>query len=537
MLSWPVIQREMLVEARRPGNYRLRLVAGAAACLLLGLAAISESTRGTQSGYAIFMILHLSVLLTILVLGPLLTSDALSKETREGTLGLLFLTPLTARQIVGGKFLVHFVRLLTIWALGVPFLMVPLLVGGVSGQEIGASFLIQMCAAILSAAAGMLASSKSRNWVASLGLAQVISWSMSYLVCIMAGGVFVGWVLLVDRREWGFPLWDLFVFPVECASGYNQHERIWQIMLSRGRFFAPGVGFFVAVVLISLFMARAFLRRASRTIARFPEVEIETVRQIWFRKVFLTPRFWKQRFWRGMRRKLDKNPLIWLEYRSTWSRGFRWILLLIIIAINSLAAVKSSFPNDWLQLQLWLGFGLLIVMAFSGSSSFQKERESGAFELLLVAPMRVAELIRGRLTAVWGYYWPALGCIAAFTFLPLLFRLSFGYGSSYNEPRAGLILFSEVLSFITVPIVGFALALKTRHFFTVFIPTLLLAVVWPGAVFDLIEYSHVDPTAFYGSNGYGQVFSLILALQTGLAVSSAWLLHSSLTERRIVTNR
>jgi ABC-type transport system involved in cytochrome c biogenesis permease component len=532
MLSWPVIQRELLVEARRPGNHRMRSIIGAVVCGLLGFAAIVESIRGSQSGYEVFITLHRAVLITILALGPVLTSDTLSKEAREGTLGLLFLTPLSARQIVGGKFLVHFLRLLTIWTLCVPFLIVPMLMGGVSWTEASASLLIQLCAGVVSVAAGILASSKSKKWLASLALAQVISWSMTYLVFVMGGAVLVVWMLAVEPVN-AFPWFDIFPLPLPFALG-SKYLHIWAMMLMPGPVFHAGLAFFATVVLATLFVFRAFLRRASKSIARFPEAEIETVRQIWFRRIFLAPRFWKSRFWRGMRRKLDKNPLIWLEYRSAWSRSFRWTLLLIVIAIDSMAATQGSFPSDYLSLQLWLGCGLLVVMAFSAASSFQKERESGAFELLLVTPMRVAELIWGRLSAVWGYYWPTLACIALFALFPLLLGVSYGFGS-YDEPRSGLILFSEALSFFTVPIVGLALALKTRNFFTVFIPTVLVAVLVSAAIFDLSDF------LFYNSTGGGdqqvQVFKMILILHVGLGVVGLSVLHSSLTQRRIVTSR
>ena len=52
--------------------------------------------------------------MAIWVLVPLLVADCLSRERREGTLGLLFLTPLTANDIVIAKGLSHGLRAVTL---------------------------------------------------------------------------------------------------------------------------------------------------------------------------------------------------------------------------------------------------------------------------------------------------------------------------------------------------------------------------------------------------------------------------------------
>jgi ABC-type transport system involved in cytochrome c biogenesis permease component len=51
-----------------------------------------------------------------------------------------------------------------------------------------------------------------------------------------------------------------------------------------------------------------------------------------------------------------------------------------------------------------MAFALALVMGFTAASTFRKERECGALELLLVAPFSEMQLIMGRLCAVWSYY-------------------------------------------------------------------------------------------------------------------------------------
>ena len=51
--------------------------------------------------------LSTGMVLGVLVIVSALSSDSISREKREGTLGLLFLTPLGSRDIVIGKALLQ----------------------------------------------------------------------------------------------------------------------------------------------------------------------------------------------------------------------------------------------------------------------------------------------------------------------------------------------------------------------------------------------------------------------------------------------
>lgn len=58
MFFFPVITRELQAESRRPANYFLRLVPGAAALALMTLALGQNEQRGTE----LFKLLHQAVL-------------------------------------------------------------------------------------------------------------------------------------------------------------------------------------------------------------------------------------------------------------------------------------------------------------------------------------------------------------------------------------------------------------------------------------------------------------------------------------------
>ena len=101
--------------------------------LLLGgwwFAASYELTPG-QGGF-LFSQMHLMMYCALWLLVPLGAADCLSRERREGTLGLLFLTPLRPPHIVIAKGLVHGLRAMTMVIAIVPLLAIPFLLGGVA---------------------------------------------------------------------------------------------------------------------------------------------------------------------------------------------------------------------------------------------------------------------------------------------------------------------------------------------------------------------------------------------------------------------
>src|ERR1041384_1472939 len=113
MTSWPVFSRELRLEARRPFNYWLRFNCGAAVGLVFWLS-MGKVARGQTApadiGSEAFALVHSCVFFFIWIFVPTLTADCLAREKREDTLGLMFLTPLSAHSIVLGKSLVHFMR-------------------------------------------------------------------------------------------------------------------------------------------------------------------------------------------------------------------------------------------------------------------------------------------------------------------------------------------------------------------------------------------------------------------------------------------
>src|SRR4051794_20548631 len=133
MTFLPIVEREMRVNARKARMYWGRSLLVLAAIVVGGFVYMANwKAPAWEFGKDLFMVLAVLSFLYCLAAGTRSTSDCLSEEKREGTLGLLFLTDLKGYDVVLGKVaatsLRGFYSLLAIF----PILALPLLTGGVT---------------------------------------------------------------------------------------------------------------------------------------------------------------------------------------------------------------------------------------------------------------------------------------------------------------------------------------------------------------------------------------------------------------------
>jgi ABC-type transport system involved in multi-copper enzyme maturation permease subunit len=411
VIAWPLIIREMASAAGSPAQYRLRTLVGGLGLFSLWVST-SKEVPVAESGRVMFEAIHAAVLLLLAIVAPILTADTISRERREGTLDLLFLTPLTAKKIISSKFIVQVLRMLVIWLVCVPLVTVPFLAGGLDGRTVGLSLAMEFSLLAIGLVSGLAVSLFAvRPFTAIFGA--LLLTSLTALVDLSAVGA---WLAPSLGFFGGFE-----EFPVLRRAMLGVAAAIVMPVLGSGKVSPLVIWPNTALV---LFLATAAVLALGRVLEKRRLKEGASVRQIWFRRIFLTPRFWKGFFRQTMSRRMDRNPLIWLEYRTAWSRSGRWVLCGALILIESYGMLVSPLDREFMGLQAPASFILLLLLALSAASSFQKERESGAFELLLVAPFTERSLVEGRLQAVWSYYWPVAACLyfalRLKSFLPIL---------------------------------------------------------------------------------------------------------------------
>lgn len=142
------------------------LAAGAAAVALCGVLLVQRDTvlmGRTALGPWLFAWLHTALSVVLAVTCPLMSADTLARERREGTLGILLLTPLKPKDIALGKMAVHLLRAFTMWLATLPVLIVPLMLGGVGPVDIGFALALESGVVQGALSGGMLASNISQD--------------------------------------------------------------------------------------------------------------------------------------------------------------------------------------------------------------------------------------------------------------------------------------------------------------------------------------------------------------------------------------
>ena len=172
---WPVVLRELREGARRPVNRRLRFWSAAIGLLLLWLILASLRGSGVSSGGFLLVGLHTFLIVMIFLIVPALTADCIARERRDGTLGLLFLTPLSANGIVAGKLLVQGLRVFTLWLAVMPLLTIPFFSGGVTWFDALSAVSLEFCSAIVCLGAGLVVSSFARERNLAFLLAYILA--------------------------------------------------------------------------------------------------------------------------------------------------------------------------------------------------------------------------------------------------------------------------------------------------------------------------------------------------------------------------
>jgi len=535
MNVWPVIVREVRVQSRQRFTYTLRML-GAAAVLGALMTYTMTNALLPGRGGQIFVYIHCTLLWAIWILVPLSTADCVSRERREGTLGLLFLTPLKARDIVFAKGLAHGLRALTLWLAALPVMVIPFLIGGLPWQSVVLSCAINFTFIALALAASVLASSLCTERHRSLVLAMMIAASLvtAYGIVLIVG-LFMGFGPFLPRvNVWQYRprLEEMVVGALFMISGA---DNIWAQAASslplpaqRGAIIGLAV-----VTLLSLLGAGGLILVAARTIGRHWQEQTRSPRVEKLERIFCTPVLWESLLRRWMRWKLNRNPIGWLEQRTWNGRLVMWSWLAVLVGFYSTVLSSGGFYLRSFQgIQVALAWMLMVSMAATAAGSFRRERESGVLELLLVSPLTSWQIVIGRVRGMWGQFAPAVALLIGVW----VFVATFEPGVSGWDGM----WFS--ISFATLPIVGLYYSLAKTHFLSAFVWTLLTGYLVPellanvGMVQRMILWQ-LGISAGNLAGAQTRAGPLWALLQITLAIGFGYLLHRNLEQRRFALER
>jgi ABC-type Na+ efflux pump permease subunit len=383
----------------------------------------SAGGSGVSSGSFLLAGLHTFLILMIFLIVPALTADCIAREKRDGTLGLLFLTPLSANGIVAGKLFVQALRAFTLWLALLPLLTIPFLSGGVTWFDALSAVSLEFCTAIICLGAGLLVSSFVRERNAAFLLAYILAAifiilfvQIFQLVLIVSWRGFraVDWDNLLLGREsififFGPRTWGLWS---SLATVSTLLAKIWKWLC----WCSPAVALMILFLINSFAAARIKRSWQDKPPSRLRESLFNPARRsvssragnrgaLKFEVPSLVAPLFRRRFRRQMRRYLDRNPIAWLQQYSWKARLSKWCLCLVFLAIACMGASGSDETRYMMMAALL--FTLAGFYTFVGVGGFLEEKRSGALELLLVTPITASKLILGRTWGLWKQFLPA----------------------------------------------------------------------------------------------------------------------------------
>jgi len=467
----PVVERELRIGARQTLTYALRVMAVAALLLAAGFYWLTVDVSRNIGG-DLFHLMHCTLLAAIWVLVPMLGADCISRERREGTLALLFLTPLRPASIVLAKAMAQGLRAFSLWLAALPALTIPFIAGGVSWKEGLLSVMVSFSSLCLALAAGLVASARSRNAMRSLAAASILS-LLFFLVFLTGMSLTMTLAAILARGR--APALDFLNLDWLITMSFplvTDWDGFWAIELIKPLWWFWSVGAFAAVTALSFLGALwLVLRVTGKTVERVWREEPPSARVVWLQRKFTTPLFFRRSFHRWMRWELHRNPVGWLE-RRTWSaRLVVWGWTAVVICVYS-ALLTTGYPalSSFYGIQHALAWLLVLNVAASAAGSFRRERETGVLELLLVTPLSEQQIIGGRLRGLWGkFFLPQalltglwLYCLAIWRYrdVPLLY--------------AG--------TFATLPVIGLYYSLARKTFVAAFLWTIVMGVLLPAVL-------------------------------------------------------
>ncbi len=453
MTFLPIVARELRVAARRRGTYWTRVGAAFVAICTMGFMLTISNLHRNQSpselGRSIFMTLSGFAFIYCLLAGARNTADCLSEEKREGTLGLLFLTDLKGYDVVLGKLAATSLNscygLLAIF----PVLAIPLLLGGVSIAQFWRAVLVLCNTLFFSLAAGMWMSSMSRHE------RKTVSGTIA-LILLITGGIPLGGILYQEflvRPPRGEPP----VFTLLPSPGFA-------FGLTFETWFKPTIDpRFWWSVLTTHVLSWGFLAMASARLPLAWQDKPATIRKVRWQES------WKQwsygdsterKQFRG--RLMSVNPFFWLAGRDRLKPAYVWGFLGVVAAgwLWGLAELK----NDWLDQPVYIMTALMlhsvlkVWLASEACQQLNRDRQSGALELLLSTPLSVAEILRGQLLALKRQF---LYPVVIVLLVDVLFLLSFRDRTEWPMVWiAGMVIL--VADLYTLSWLGMWLGLKSK---------------------------------------------------------------------------
>ena len=443
MISLPIVERELGIASRNLGSWLSRwIIAIVAVCfggLWLGMA---YSVGGMMKGDVFFAILAWACFVYCLLAGLWTTSDTLTREKTDGTLGLLFLTDLRGYDVVLGKMITASLKSFYGVLAVLPVLALPLLMGGVTNDQFWRTAGALLNILIFSLSMGMffsalsLSSGRAVFWT----FFSLFSVTMLPLIHLWLGGT----ASALNFVSPGFAMANASAPVIGTpAAGFSGH---WAWL---------GSGLAVSGMLLVL---------ASWTIShRWRETKLRP------QTPSLGERTDGDRLQSSAERQsaiLNANPVGWLVWRVRSFRTSRRLLMALMITIGLVlpgfvVLAGAGIDDLWIFMGalVWVGsFWIRLEVARHAVTTIHEAKASGALEQILVTPVDEKEFRRGHFAAMVRFWmWPVI-LLASLPIVAALFSM-FMEGWIFDDALFGVSIMGLMSGLIAVVFFGDLFAL------------------------------------------------------------------------------
>ena len=348
-------------------------------------------------------------------------AERVIREDRNKTLGLLLLTPMSARQIVFAKWKASVIQAGSLILCGLPVVAVCVYLGGVGFGELLWSFSLTVALAALGAAFGLRASAI----YSSVPRAVV----MGFLYSV--GYALLPIPLMIVTLGFAFIL-SPFIHPVYSAAVITNRaglSGLWQ--------YSWIVSTFVSFLLSWLVVRGAAVRVRARVLApppTPPNFVYEQRNLVGRLRVALKRGDRPSRHYREV---WESDPLLWKELithaSSRWSPenliGYGISFGLFILLFWSFSRGESQGSL------LFFGIFFMLLTVANGASLFAPDKEGRRMEMLLCSPVLTGAIVRSKLLS---------GLLAPVSVRVAILALATVVAFSYWSGLAGFLLHAAV---------------------------------------------------------------------------------------------
>lgn len=378
----PIAQRELLVVCKSASFYRSRVIPGILMLVLGGGFALFYGAMGQKLAAPLVYVVGAIVSTLCVFMGAHLTADAIAKEKREGTLGLLFLTPLKPWQIVGQKLVASAAAAVCTLAVGGPLVCFLIVAGGITFSEVAYLVLLVINTLFVSASAGLYASTLNTERKKA---ASTATWFV----------MFFWWVLPMLTNfmaHFGVPPAVIGFLNLFTFNGGIRGATVFGM-----RSIAPAWDRLLCLHLVGW----GFLGLAAYTLPRRWQDAPPAAKPGWRAR-------WKQWSYgshevrKNIRVKLlDRNPFLWLASRDRLRAVGLWVMTLLLLA-GGFWSYRSGGKAPWLLAMFGIIASVMHKAAVCTAASAQllNEQEQGTIEMLLSTPLTPQEIARGQYSAI-----------------------------------------------------------------------------------------------------------------------------------------